>query len=51
MTHRSLISRTENLINCLKCSLADALSVLPECLSVQKNHNFCQPSPKKLSER
>jgi hypothetical protein len=37
-THRSLISRTENLINYLKCSLAEALGVLPECLSVQKDH-------------
>jgi hypothetical protein len=38
MTHRSLISRTENLINCLKCSLANALSVLLEYLLVQKDH-------------
>jgi len=37
-THRSLISRTKNLINCLKCSLAKALSILLEYLLVQKDH-------------
>ena len=37
-THRSLISRTKNLINCLKCRLAKALSFLLEYLLVQKDH-------------
>ncbi|MCA2718903.1 MULTISPECIES: hypothetical protein [Microcystis] len=37
-THRSLISRSENLINCLKCGLAKALSILLEYLLVQKDH-------------
>ncbi len=35
---QELISGNENLINCLKCSLAKALSVLPAYLLVQKDH-------------
>jgi hypothetical protein len=37
-THRSLISRTENLIDCLKCRLSKELSVLLEYVLVQKDY-------------
>jgi len=45
ITHPSLISGNENLINCLKCSLAKALSVLPAYLLVQKDHFEVKESP------